>query len=143
VTISRNNEQFALLRRDQAAQLVRAVNVIHVAIEALSAVHSAIGGESPTGGMSWLKIYEKDDLQRLCSELLEVTRSASVGSGDWGQVETVIHEWRESAIVAMSGVIDAAMFNDQAEESPLPHPDEVLESKKDGASGVCRTTQSR
>jgi hypothetical protein len=138
VTISRNNEQFALLRREQAAGLVRAVNTIEVAVEALSALHAEISGVHPTGSMAWVKIYEKDDLQRFCSELLEVTRSASTGNGDWDQVETVIHEWRESASVAASGVIDSALFEDVAEESPLPHPDEALQFRENGASGECQ-----
>src|SRR5260370_42316141 len=63
VTISRNNEQFALLRREQAAQLVRTVKNISSAMAVLSAAQTALSGGPPE--LEWLKVFEKNDLQNL------------------------------------------------------------------------------
>jgi hypothetical protein len=129
VTISRNNEQFALLRREQAAKLVRTVNHISGAMGVLSAAHAAISGGIPA--LEWLQVFEKDDLQKLCSEVVSVAHRASLGQTDWSLVDAVIHEWRESALVAQSGVLDAAMYSEASDETPLPHPDQVQPREKE------------
>jgi hypothetical protein len=125
VTISRNNEQFALLRREQAACLVGTVTKIVRSVAVLSEAHAAIGGAQPSGPFHWLQLYEKDDLQRLFGEILLATRKAASNECDWDEVETLIHEWRESAIVAQSGVLDTAIC-EPSEELPLESPEEVL-----------------
>lgn len=136
ITISRNGEQFALLRREQAAKLFRTVNRISIAVDLLSEANAVISGERTSEPFSWLEIYEKDDLQKLCSEVLSATRRAAA-IGDWGQVEALIHEWYESALVAKNGMLDAAMYAEEAEEIPLPHPDQVLQSKENEPELVC------
>ncbi len=120
VTISRNNELFALLRRDHAAKLVRSVNTMHQ--------------------VPWLKIYEKDDLQKLCSEVLNTARTASDGLCDWKEVEAIIHEWKESALVASSGVLDAAMYAEPPDETPLPEPEQLSKTAEDAPEPACQPT---
>jgi hypothetical protein len=138
VTISRNNELFALLRRDHAAKLVRSVNTMHQVFELLSEAHRAISGE-PTS-IPWLKIYEKDDLQKLCSEVLNTARTASDGLCDWKEVEAIIHEWKESALVASSGVLDAAMYAEPPDETPLPEPEQLSKTAEDAPEPACQPT---
>jgi hypothetical protein len=121
VTISRNNEQFALFSRELAAELFKAARITKSAFEALTAVLRALKGEQVIGAMAWLTLYEKDDLERFCAELTEGIEVAGCSS-DWEGVQAIIYEWRESAMVAKSGVIDAAMFTDESSEEPLPHP---------------------
>jgi prevent-host-death family protein len=123
VTISRNNEQFALFPREQAAKLVRTVNRIGVAVELLGAIHDALSGGTPS--ISWVRMFEKDDLEKLFAEVLSATRDASIGRCDWDHVAAVIHEWQESALVAKSGVLDTPMHSEFSDESPLPHPAQV------------------
>ncbi len=127
VTISRNNEQFALMRREQAAKLVGTLNRLTRALGLLSETHLAIAGDKPSEPFSWLSVYEKGDLEKLLGEVLAETRKAISGACDWDDVEALIHEWRESAAVAKSGVLDAAMFLPSAEE-PLECPEEILRS---------------
>jgi prevent-host-death family protein len=122
VTISRNNEQFALFPREQAAKLVRTVNRISVAVELLGAIHEAISRGTPS--ISWLRIFERDDLEKFFAEVLSATHDASLGRCDWDQVDAVIHEWHESALVAKSGVLDAAMNSESSDETPLPRPEQ-------------------
>ena len=128
ITISRNNEQFALLRREHVAQLVRTVNWVSMAVEIVSEAQSVLSGGRASLPLSWLEVFDRDDLRRLCSEILTATRKATAGMVDWGEVEATIHEWRESALVAESGTLGAAMLTEEADESPLPHPSGVLQS---------------
>jgi hypothetical protein len=127
VTISRNNEQFALLQREYAARLVGTVTRIVHSVAVLSEANAAIVGAQVSEPFRWLRAYEKDDLQQLVSEVLQATRKASSSECDWDEVEALIHEWRESALVAQSGVLDAAM-HEPSEEVPLENPEEVLRS---------------
>jgi hypothetical protein len=127
VTISRNNEQFALLRRDDAASLIRTVNGIAGIIGILVETKSAIRGEEPSPRFSWLKVFDKDDLEKLCSEVLGATNHALNTQTDFESVTSLIHEWRESALVAQSGVIDAALFTEDGEETPLSHPSTAVD----------------
>ena len=127
VTISRNNEQFALLRRDQAASLVRTVSGIGEMVTVLSEAKSLISGGEPLPTLSWLRVFEKDDLEKLCTDVLCAARNALAGETDFSEVDAVIHEWHESALVAQSGALDAAMFHNTSEETPLIHPHEVSE----------------
>jgi len=137
VTISRNNEQFALLRREQAAKLVRTVSRINSVFELLSEAHEAMYGGNPCIG--WLKVFDRDDLQKLSSEILIAARNASKGQSEWREVDALIHEWRESALVAKTGVLDAAMSNDESDETSLPHPDEVVKPAEKEAEEECQT----
>ncbi len=142
VTISRNNEQFALLRRDQAAKLVGTVNRIIRAVSLISEARAAIAGNPISEPFRWLEVYEKDDLEKLVSEVLSATVSAASCEGDWDEVDALIHEWRESAMVAKSGVLDQAMFHEPPEEVPLEHPDEIFRSAVQGdAEGACPATK--
>ena len=127
VTISRNNELFALVRREYAAQMIQTVRQMRQALSALVEMHVALAGDPVAPTFSWLEVFEKDDLQRLISEVFSAVGKAVSGATEWGEVEAVIHEWKESAQVAKSGILDAAMFEDLVEECPLFHPDDVLQ----------------
>jgi hypothetical protein len=119
ITISRNNEQFVLLRREHVARLFRTVNWVSMAVETMSEAQSVLSGGRASLPYSWLEIFDKDDLRKLCSEILEATRKATMGMLDWGEVEAIMHEWRESAL--------GAIFTEEADECPLPHPSAVLQ----------------
>lgn len=125
VTISRstNNhvEQFALLRRELAAQLVAANNLLHTAVVALISVQHMLCGGEPAPSFAWLKIYEKDDLVQFQREL-SVAIEGAVADGSWRIVKTLIHEWQESAEVAANGLLDAVMFNEESDEQEIPRP---------------------
>jgi prevent-host-death family protein len=135
VTISRNNEQFALLRREQAARLIRTANRTTNALILLSEAHSVLAGVDPSPSYNWLKILEKDDLKRLCSEVLVAVRTAA-GCNNWDEVDATIHEWKESALVAQTGVLDAAMFVEKHEPSLLPDPAEIQDQKGELAAST-------
>lgn len=127
VTISRNHEQFALFRREIAANIFGTLNQLQSAMTVLFGIQQALAGEQVPPVVSWVNIYDKDDLQKLASEVLTAAVK-SMGNGDSNQLGALIHEWRESALVAESGVLDAMMHTETSDETPIPHPDDVLQS---------------
>jgi len=115
VTISRNNEQFALLRREQVASLVNSLTRVQTALLVLLGADAAISGRDLPPSVAWLRLYKNDHLQRLRSEVLTATAQAVFGNADWNQVDAVLREWRESALVARTGLPD--------NETPLLSPE--------------------
>jgi hypothetical protein len=93
----------------------------------LVGVDAAISGRDLPPSVSWLRIYEKDDLQKLHSEVLHAMAQVVFGSEEWGYVDAVIHEWKESAVVAQNGLLNSVIYNSSGEEElPLPSPQEML-----------------
>ena len=54
-------------------------------------------------------------------EVLASSVLALSETGDWDSVESVVHLWHETALIAISGVLDEAMRS-PAGESLLPDP---------------------
>lgn len=131
VTISRNKEQFALLRREQAAELVRAALQFGPTLELIAGVLSVIEGGEPPASLSWLKAFDTADLQKMIREVLTASASALHDTGDWDTVNAIIHEWHESAIA--SDVLKQVMSS-PADASPLPNPETPLEVEAELAS---------
>lgn len=136
VTISRNNEQFALLKREQAARLVKVVNRVGIAVELLSEVNAALAGNTPSDEFSWLPIYDKDDLGKLFTEVLSAIKQAAMGHTDWDDVDALIYQWRESALVAQSGVLDSAVYSG-SDEVPLPSPEQTASGSTENVRAAC------
>jgi hypothetical protein len=63
---------------------------------------------------SWLKTFDREDLEKFCIELMGAVDNA----------HSVIHEWRESAWVAQSGILHEAL-NLPSDEILLPNPSEL------------------
>jgi len=126
VTISRNGKQFALLRRDQAAELVRASNQFGPTIELVSAAISIVEKKEPPVSLSWLKAFGVDDIRKMIREVL-VACAAALQGGDWDSVENIIHEWHESALLIMSGAFEEVMDSPR-EEVTLTDPKSILEA---------------
>jgi hypothetical protein len=129
VTISRNKEQFALLRREEAAGLFRAVCHIVPIFEVLQGALSAVEGKEPPASLAWLKAFDLDDTRKMIREILVGATSALQETGDWDAVSATIHEWHESSIVALSGVFEEAM-NSPKEELPLTDPRSALSAEQ-------------
>lgn len=122
VTVSRNNEQFALLRREQAAELFRGREEIAFVAALLSAIQTADREGQVTGTHSWVVEFDKDDRSRLSFEVVSLLHQITCGTAEWDDLESAIHEWKESALVAASGDLDEAMSAGGEGETPLPKP---------------------
>jgi prevent-host-death family protein len=138
VTISRNGEHFALLNREQASRLVRANSQFGPIIELIEGVLSVVEKKDPPTSVAWLKAFDVEDLRKMTREVLIASASALRQTGDWDALDSIIHEWHESALVELSGVLDEAM-NSPSEEAPLPDPKLLLEAE----SRVAGTTRGR
>jgi hypothetical protein len=125
VTIARNNEQFALLRREQAASLVKGlaqlVEVVQLAQGALELGKNR--PESVLAVVSWIKAFDEEDRLTLLTDVFAAC-SRAAANDDWEAVGDVIHQWRESAVAIQSGVLREA-FASEEDEQPLADPDVI------------------
>ena len=137
VTISRNNEQFALMNREQAASLVKAVASMGETIELLQSAFSLLQGNEVAVPHAWLSVYSHNDLRQFVAELIEATEKALTGAENWDFVETVTHEWHESALVIQSGVIEETLSSERDEVS-LSDPRIIL-SEQEAAERAAAT----
>lgn len=127
VTIARNNEQFALLRRDQAANLIKAVGQMREVIDLFQATVSASAGVEPPPHVAWVKELDEDDRTSMLKEVLAECSRVSA-NGDWEALGDLIHAWRESAAVVRSGVLDRVLA-EPADEQPATVPNNEQEPR--------------
>ncbi|GAB1539110.1 hypothetical protein NUACC21_17750 [Scytonema sp. NUACC21] len=125
VTITRNDEHFALLRREEVSSLTKAAQSGKNVIELLSAAFRLLLGEklSSEHPHGWLRVFDKDDLQLFIDEITEAYRSAILCGQAWEELEAIIHEWHESALaIANPDIAYAFSDKDEYDEVPLPQP---------------------
>ncbi|MHC5854320.1 hypothetical protein [Nostoc sp.] len=123
VTITRNDQSFALLRREEVTSLVKAATQSKAVFEALTVAFSLllgkkIGVEHPYG---WLSVFDADELQEFIKELSEAFRLIDSSTTAWEMIDALIHEWHESAIAIASPEL-AAAFSAETDEVPLTLP---------------------
>jgi len=131
VTISRNKEQFALIKREQAAEWVKALGQVGPVLELLDGALCRGEGKQTPSNLSWLKAFDTDDLRKMIREVLVASIAALRETGDWELVNSIIHEWHESGLAVTRGVLEAAR-NSPADESPLADPREILDAENTG-----------
>ena len=117
ITITRNDQSFALLRREDVAYLVKGVTQSKAVFEVLSVAFrlllgQKIGYEHPCG---WLSVFDADELQDFIKEVSEAFRLTDTSNQAWDLIDATIHEWHESAIAISSPEL-AAAFNDENKE---------------------------
>ncbi|MEC4814959.1 MAG: hypothetical protein SAK29_17015 [Scytonema sp. PMC 1069.18] len=125
VTITRNDEHFALLRREEVSSLTKAAHNGRYLIELLSAAFRLCLGEklSTEHPHGWLKVFDKDELQDFVNEVTEAYRSAIFCEQAWEELEAIIHEWYESALaIANPEIAYAFSDKDEYNEVPLTQP---------------------
>lgn len=123
VTITRNDQSFALLRREEVTFLVKTATQSKTVFELLTVAFSLllgkeIGFENRYG---WLRVFDSDDLQDFIKEVSEAFRLIDSSSTTWNMIDAIIHEWHESAIAIASPEL-AAAFSDEIDEVPLTQP---------------------
>lgn len=123
ITITRNDQHFVLLRREEAAcQVKRAVyseTVFELLNTAFTLIASGnIGSEHPYG---WINVFDSDELKIFVREVVEAYRTVTSGKENWDYLDAVIHEWHESAIAINSPELMEA-WNSDYEEVPLTSP---------------------
>ena len=108
VTIARNNEHFALIRRDQAEGLIQAVAQFKEVVELFEGATPVRAGLKPPASMTWVAGLNKEDQVAMIGEVLTECARASA-ENDWNAVGDLLHQWKESAAAMDSGVLRSAL----------------------------------
>lgn len=123
VTITRNDHSFALLRREEMANLVKAAALSKVVVEMINVAYrlrlrEEIGSDHPYG---WLKAFDTEELNELVTEIVNAFRQCS-DMGDWDAFSALTHEWHESALAIDSLELKKAFSDELDEEVLLTQP---------------------
>jgi hypothetical protein len=115
ITIIRNDEAFALLRRDLAANWRReATSALHLAE---ITVYALTATEHLEPEYEWISAFDRSQATEMVRELMAAYRKAVRDSG-WDQFDALLHEWSESGWAAMNPELKEA-FEAESEEVPI------------------------
>jgi prevent-host-death family protein len=103
VTITRNNDSFALLPRELMANMAKGIEQIDKVSQLVNVAYRLTSGQEieTNHEFKWIEEFDSEERSELVDEVysaLETARSIN----DWSEVADVIHEWRESAIAISS-----------------------------------------
>jgi len=124
VTITRNEQSFALLRRDDITWMVNAAAVSKNVLEIINFAYKLRLGEhiSSSHPLAWLKAFDNEELGELIVEIISLFQNVQSEIGDWDILNAVIHEWYESALAIQNPEIARALFHGEIDEVPLTPP---------------------
>jgi hypothetical protein len=116
VTITRNDQSFALLRRENVAVFVKAAQRSKEIIELLSTafrllLKQKIGTEHP---YSWLGVFDAEELNEFIDEVTRTYRLIDLSEKAGDELDAIIHEWQESALAISNPEFEAA-FNQNSD----------------------------
>lgn len=122
VTITRNDEQFALWRRDRVARLIQENNMSLLVLELLNTAQTLVREESVSSEHpgAWLSVFDSEDLKDFTTELISEYLRISRGSRDLSELEALIHEWYESALATSSPELESAFYGEDDEVQITP-----------------------
>ncbi|OKH48218.1 hypothetical protein NIES2101_22505 [Calothrix sp. HK-06] len=120
VTITRNDQSFALLRRENVTLFVKAAQRSKEIVELLSTafrllLKQKIGTEHPYG---WLRVFDSDELTEFIDEVTEAYRLVDLYEKAWDELDAIIHEWHESALAIFNPELETA-FSQTSDEAAL------------------------
>jgi hypothetical protein len=115
ITITRNDQSFALLRREDVALFVKTAQHSREIVELLNTafrllLNQKIGAEHPYG---WLGAFDADELNEFINEVISAYRSVALQETKnfdkaWNELEAIIHEWYESALAIANPDLESA-----------------------------------
>jgi hypothetical protein len=116
ITITRNDQSFALLRRENMAIFVKAARRSKEIVELLSTafrllLKEKIGIGHPYG---WLGVFDADELNEFIDEVTRAYRLVDLYEKAWDELDAIIHEWHETAL-AISNPDFQAAFRETSE----------------------------
>lgn len=122
ITITRNDEAFALLRREDAASMVEAATHVKLLVEFIQAVYRLLLGQvlEPEHPYRWLSLFDADELNELLVEINATIQEIFSGEQAWEAIDTLVHEWQESAQAIATPELATAFEAAADEELLLP-----------------------
>ena len=123
VTIMRNDQAFALLRREHAAEMTSQLRCAQQVLDLVHAIDRARSAATfdPADEFEWITAFPSDDLKNMAEEVYAIYARARRGEVSPDEVDAVIHEWQESAWAVRSPDVTAA-FEAAADEVALTEP---------------------
>jgi purine nucleoside permease len=123
VTIMRNEQAFALLRREDAAEMTALLRCAQKIVEMFHALELMRSGSAidPANEFEWISAFTLDDLMDMAREVYSAYARAASREAPTAQVDALIHEWQESAWALRSADVRAA-FDATADEVPATEP---------------------
>ena len=123
VTITRNDEYFALLPREDMTFWVKAATLAKVVFAIVNVAYRLRLGEqiAEEHPYKWLKVFDSQELSELIAELESAFHLVGADAEAIDKLDVLIHEWNESAL-ATSSLELAAAFSDDADEVLLTEP---------------------
>jgi hypothetical protein len=118
VTITRNDEAFALLNRKDASRMVEAASNARLMVDLVTAIstYRLANAQVPIEHtFEWLNAFDIDELRTLLTEAHLSFRRAADAETSWDDFGALLHEWHESAALA-------AAFSEPSEEVQLTQP---------------------
>lgn len=109
VTITRNNDSFALIRRELMANMAKGIKQMNNIAQLVNVVYRLTSGQEieSSNEFKWVEEFDSEERVDLVNEVYEVLNQAQL-TEDWDIVAAVIHEWRESAIAIASEELSEA-----------------------------------
>lgn len=109
VTITRNNDSFALVERKLMANMTMGIEQMNRVNQIVNVVLRLTLGQKIVSAneYKWLEEFETEERVELVNEVYEALNLAQY-TNDWEEVAAIIHEWRESAIALSSNELDEA-----------------------------------
>lgn len=107
VTITRNGDTFALLKRERMGEITLASHYKTVVINLMnSAIQLSTGNAlEERDPYRWILEFDSEEREEMIAEILQSLKYAEE-TNDWDELKSVIFEWRESAIALSSDELD-------------------------------------
>ena len=118
VTITRNSDTFALLKRERMGEITKASYYKTVVIDLMNSVFrlslgNALEEHDP---YQWINEFDNEDREEMVAEILQTLKYVEE-TNDWDELKSVIFEWRESAIANQGNELDE--FKEALKENPV------------------------
>ena len=99
VTITRNNDSFALLKRELMANMAKGIEQMDNVSQLMNVAYRLSSGQfvESNNEFKWVEKFDSEERSELVNEVYSALELAK-STDDWDEVAAVIHEWRESAI---------------------------------------------
>ena len=112
ITITRNDQSFALLRRENMALFVNAAQQSRATLELINAAFRLLLNPKTEIEYSynWLRVFDTEELNELIDEVMATYHSVDLLKKDWQDLDILIHEWYESALAISNPELETA-FN--------------------------------
>jgi hypothetical protein len=101
---------------------IKAAAMTRVVVEVINVAYQLSQGKEigDNHEYRWMKAFDTSELNELVAEVMNAY-SVGYDTGNWDDLDVVIHEWHESAIAINSPELEKA-FSDEKDEVPLTPP---------------------